>query len=138
MIFPFLDADVSSEDKKVLPTLKEVAWDFKTNRPIIQHKEFLIVEGVEALKVWVYKAIKTNRFEFEIYTWDYGSEITELIGKGFTSSLIISEVERYVKEALLINEYIVAINSIKVSITDDILFIELALETIYGEVELSV
>ena len=123
---------------EVLPLYKEVAWDFINNKPIIVNGDFLIVEGKEAIKVWVYKALLTERFKYEIYSWDYGSEIETLINKGFTKSLIVSEVERYISEALLINEYILSVDSIEVNFNDNTLKVDISVSTIYGEVKVSV
>lgn len=123
---------------EVLPLYKEVAWDFINNSPILVNNEPMIVEGNEAIKVWIYKALLTERFKYEIYSWDYGSEIETLINKGFTNSLIISEVERFITEALLINEYILAVDSVEVGFNDDTLKVDISVSTIYGEVEASV
>ena len=125
-------------NSEVLPLYKEVAWDFKSNSPILVNNELLVLEGNEAIKVWIYKALLTERFKYEIYSWDYGSEIESLINKGFTKALVVAEVERYITEALLINEYILAVNSIEVTFNDDILRVEVSVSTIYGEVEASV
>lgn len=122
----------------VLPLYKEIAWDFENNTPIIVNNEFLFVEGAEAIKVWIYKALLTERFKYEIYSWDYGSEINTLINKGFTKALITSEVERFISEALLINEYILRVNSVSVSLSSDTLSVDISINTIYGEVEMSV
>lgn len=123
---------------EVLPLYKEVAWDFINNSPILVNNEPMIVEGNEAIKVWIHKALLTERFKYEIYSWDYGSEIETLINKGFTKSLIVSEVERYISEALLINEYILSVDSIEVNFNDDTLKVDISVSTIYGEVETSV
>ncbi|MDU6304737.1 MAG: DUF2634 domain-containing protein [Serratia marcescens] len=123
---------------EVLPLYKEVAWDFINNSPILVNNEPMIVEGNEAIKVWIYKALLTERFKYQIYSWDYGSEIETLINKGFTNSLIISEVERFITEALLINEYILAVDSVEVGFNDDTLKVDISVSTIYGEVEASV
>lgn len=120
---------------EVLPLYKEVAWDFINNSPILVNNEPMIVEGNEAIKVWIHKALLTERFKYEIYSWDYGSEIETLINKGFTKSLIVSEVERYISEALLINEYILSVDSIDVNFNDDTLKVDISVSTIYGEVE---
>lgn len=138
MIFPFVDSKVEILSKEELPIFKEVAWDYQLDTPLLDQGELVIIEGVEALKVWIYKVIKTTRFEHEIYSWDYGCEINTLIGKGFSKALIVSEVKRYVREALMINEYIESINSIDVKLEDDRLSIDITILTIYGEVSTNV
>ena len=92
----------------------------------------------EAIKVWIYKAIKTNRYQYEIYSWDYGSEIESLIGKGFEIGFIKSETQRYIEEALLINPYITKINKIDVEFSKDVLTAYVDLETVYGRLDMYV
>lgn len=138
MIFPFLDANEEILDIDNLPIYREIAWDFGLNVPIIEENEFKIVEGIEAVKVWVYKAIKTARFEHEIYSWDYGCEMRDLTGYGFSKELIVSEVKRYVEEALMINEYIKEVNAVALGLNDDKLQVEVSINTYYGDTTITV
>jgi hypothetical protein len=139
-IFPFINGDngLLESFSNNLPLYKECAWDFIKDEAIFIDGNPKIVQGNEALKVWIYKAIKTNRYQYEIYTWDYGCEIETLIGKGFQIGFIKSETKRYVEEALIINPYITKINKIKVDFNKDVLSVEVDLETIYGRVNMYV
>ena len=84
-IFPFINGDDGILDNNYtdLPIYKECAWDFVNDKAIFVDGSPKIVYKNEAIKVWIYKAIKTNRYQHEIYSWDYGCEIESLIGKGF-------------------------------------------------------
>lgn len=132
--FPFINPPVM-EIKSELPLYKEIAWDFKKNIPIVENGEFKIVEGNEALKVWVLKALLTNRYEHLIYSFDYGNETKEIIGKNYTRELTEMEVKRYIKEALEINPYITGIEVNKISFIDTKLTVNVQLETVYGTTE---
>lgn len=133
-IFPFINGDdgIDNSSKVELPIYKECAWDFENDKCIFDDGSPRIVYKNEGIKVWIYKAIKTNRYEFEIYTWNYGSEIESLIGKGFEVGYIKSETARYIKESLLINPYIVAIHNLDVNFKDDTLAVDGDIETVYG------
>ena len=137
-IFPFINGDngllVSSNNS--FPLYKECAWDFEKDEAIFIDGSPKIVYGNEAIKVWIYKAIKTNRYQYEIYTWNYGCEIESLIGKGFQIGFIKSETKRYIEEALIINPYITKINRINVDFNKDVLTAEIDLETIYGRINM--
>ena len=63
-----------------------------------------ILEGKAALKIWIYKAVLTKRYVYPIYSWDYGQDLEELIGRGYDTDFIKSEVERRVQECLIIND----------------------------------
>lgn len=144
MIFPFISGIDEVEDVELeltettLEMYREVAWDYVNDTPIIENGDFKIVEGKDAIKVWIYKSLKTNRFEHEIYSWDYGSELNELVGYQDTNNLIKTESERYIKEALLINTYILDVKINDVKINDSILNANVIVSTVYGEVDINV
>jgi len=120
------------------PMYREVKWDFENNCPIYKNGEPVMVEGKEAVMVWAWNALHTERFRYEIYTWNYGNETDSLIGQNFSEELKQSESARYVKECLLINPYITDVKNIEVNFDDKTLSIKGTLVTIYGEVNINV
>ncbi|HGM1478113.1 TPA: DUF2634 domain-containing protein [Clostridioides difficile] len=139
-IFPFIGVpeDYILPKTEELPIFREVAWDFEKDEPILEKGDFKIIEKKEALKVWIYKCIKTNRYEHEIYSLEYGTELSELIGQKYTKGLTESEASRFIKEALLINPYILEVNVKTANFNRDILSANVKVSTIYGEVEINV
>lgn len=135
-IFPMIQPSQESA-AATLPLCKEVAWDFEKHVPIWQRGEPKIVTGAEAVKVWVYKALLTPRFKYEIYTWAYGSEFESLIGQAYTPDLKQSECTRYLRECLLINPYITSVTNIETAFDAGTLSISCKVHTIYGEVLIS-
>lgn len=137
-LFPFFgDAAIETAATETMPLYKELAWDFEKNVPLVEKGDFRIVEGNEAIKTWVYKTMKTERFRYLIYSWDYGSELHSLIGQSYTPNLTKAEAIRYIKEALLINPYIRNVSNVEVTFSGGTLTIYAKLETIYGEAEVS-
>ena len=136
-IFPFISPPPNLEESNNFPIYKEIAWDFKKNEPVIENGEFKIVEGNEAIKVWIYLSLLTPNKQYPIYSWDYGSEIKELIGKNYTKALTESEAQRLIEECLLINPYITDIQVADTSFKDSILTCNIKVTTIYGDVEVS-
>jgi hypothetical protein len=135
-IFPFVESDVEDiglDENSPIP--KEWAWDFESNDFLFKNNKPYLVEGLEAVKIWAYKALSTERFKHEVYSWDYGSEINSLIGSGFTRAAVELEVPRLIWEALQPNPYITSINDIKINFDGDSLSIELTIKTTFGEVE---
>ncbi|HBF3360477.1 TPA: DUF2634 domain-containing protein [Clostridioides difficile] len=139
-IFPFIGVpeDYILPKTEELPIFREVAWDFEKDEPILEKGDFKIIEKKEALKVWIYKCIKTNRYEHEIYSLEYGTELSELIGQKYTKGLTESEASRFIKEALLINPYILEVNVKSANFNRDVLSVNVKVSTIYGEVEINV
>lgn len=138
-LFPFISSTDEVKVNNTFPVYKEIAWDFKNNIPILENGDFKIVEGNNAIKVWVYKAILTPRYNYSIYTWDYGSELLDLIGKAYTPSLTKEEAKRLIKEALEINPYILEVEITDISFKDSLLSATVKVKTIYeGEVIVNV
>lgn len=135
--FPFINPPPNLEALNEFPTYKEIAWDFKNNQPIIENGEFKIVEGNEAIKVWIYLSLLTPNKQYPIYSWDYGSEIKELIGKNYTKALTEAEAQRLIEECLLINPYVTDIQVTDTSFKDSTLTCNVKVTTIYGDVEVS-
>lgn len=126
-LFPFITYEEDVVENNPLPLYKEVGKGLK------------IVEGNEAIKIWIYKALQTPRYQYEIYSWDYGSELLSLIGKAYTKGLTQAEASRYIKEALLINPYILDVNVVSTSFDGDVLSANVRVKTIYdGEVTVNV
>ena len=134
-LFPFVGNVEIIKTDNTFPLYKEVAWDFEKDNPILENKEFKIVEGNEAIKVWAYKALLATRYQHSIYSWDYGSELLSFIGKAYTPELTKSEAKRYIKEALEINPYILEVDVSNINFKDGALNADIKLLTIYGESE---
>ena len=137
-LFPFISNTDEIKVDNSFPMYKEIAWDFKRNIPILENGDFKIIEGNEAVKVWMYKALLTPRYNYSIYTWDYGSELLDLIGKAYTPSLTKEEAKRLIKEALEINPYILEVEITDINFKDSLLSADIKIVTIYGESEVTI
>ena len=137
-IFPFISPPPNLEESNNFPLYREIAWDFKKNEPIIENGEFKIVEGNEAIKTWVYLALLTPNKQYPIYSWDYGSEVKELIGKNYTKALTKAEAQRLIEECLIINPYIVDVQVVDTHFKETTLTCDIKITTIYGDLEVSI
>ena len=137
-LFPIIQPEAEPTVQEKLPLCREVAWDFTRGIPVYAGGRPVEVTGVEAVKVWIWKALKTARFHHDIYTWDYGCEAESLIGKAFTAQVKESEAVRYVREALAPNPYITDVRQVDVSFQGTKLTISCQVSTIYGEAEVAV
>ncbi|MFZ5987090.1 MAG: DUF2634 domain-containing protein [Bacillota bacterium] len=137
-IFPFVSYQKAKEyvGQKTIP--REYAWDFNNNNFILENGRIKILEGAEALKVWICKMLKTPRYRYLIYSWNYGSELEELIGKGHASSTVQNEVKRLLQDALAINSNIKGVENVNLTFQRDRLDISFTAVTDYGEVIINV
>lgn len=132
MAFPFeTDDEISVEENIAVP--KEYEIDYATGELTGN-----IVEGADAIKVWIYNTLATSRYRHNIYTWDYGNELEDLIGGSYTQEYLEIEVKRVIMDSLLINENITSISDITVATENDKLNISFTANTLFGEVEVDV
>lgn len=141
--FPFVGASDSllqnAQEEQELPVLREYAWDFKNNKFLYDSGgRHTIVEGKEAVKVWVYKALATERYRYEAYSWQYGIEVKPFIGLVMSVEERISELKRIIIECLMVNPYIVSVDSFDFKQEGVKATVEIRLTTVYGEVSVSV
>ena len=135
-IFPMIDpGPVEDNGSQALPLCREAAWDFVNDVPVFRGGEPVVVEGKEALKVWIWRALRTPRFKYEIYSWAYGSEFESLLGQAYSDSVKTAEAPRYLRECLLINPYITQVKAITVSFEAAKLMVRGTAATVYGEVK---
>lgn len=73
-----------------------------------------MIDGIEAVKQFIVKALSTERFVHSIYSDNYGQEITNALVSG-----IELQVERWVREALLIDERITEIEDFEIVVKGD-------------------
>ena len=66
-------------------------------------------DDIVALKQTIYSILNTERFDYLIYSWNYGVEFKELIGENET--YVIPEIERVIKEALIQDDRITGVNN---------------------------
>lgn len=127
----------SGSSDSALPLAKEYAWDYDNNDFLLIDGKHVIVTGKEAVKVWIWHVFQTERYKYLAYSWNYGHEFFDILGKGLSRGGVISEIERGVKEALLINPYISDVKDIDITLEDTVQ-VQATVNTVYGEVTVSV
>lgn len=69
------------------------------------HKIQGYVDGLEAVRQAIYLILNTERYQYPIYSWDYGIELIDLIGQPMP--YVMSEVARRIDEALTQDDRII-------------------------------
>lgn len=70
------------------------------------------VDDVKAIEQAIIKIINTERYEYEIYSWDYGIELKDLFGEQIP--YVMSEVRQRITDALLADDRIDAVEDFEV------------------------
>ena len=132
-LFPMLGGSVS-QPSQTLPLYREIMADPDTGLPVWKNGRPVEVEGAAAVRLWAMTALRTMRYHHAIYSGQFGSELSTLMGQGWSSDIKTAEAPRMVREALLVNPYVSEVSDIVVDFADDELQISATLKTIYGEV----
>jgi len=137
-LFPELSVAKISDEKR-LPMYREWAFDFEKEELKTKHGKYYLVEGNEALKIWIYKALKTERYIFVAYTKNYGSEVSTLIGIVEDEDILFSEISRYIEESLLVNPYIISVSDFNFSRSKSSeVDVRFNVNTIYGSMDVKI
>lgn len=92
------------------------------------------VDGIEAVKQAVRKAIITARYKNLIYDSDYGSEINDMIYDGnATPELIETALPEIIKDALSQDTRILDVYDFEFKFEDDKAYISFFVDTIFGQ-----
>ncbi|MCM1339786.1 MAG: DUF2634 domain-containing protein [Muribaculaceae bacterium] len=115
-----------------LPVFKELAFNFETGQLKTMGGRYYYVEKNEAIKVWIWKALKSSRYTYLAYSTDYGNEIHTLIGRYLAKQLLYSELKRMIEEALLCNPYILSLTDFRVEQKGSVVTCTFEVNTVYG------
>lgn len=128
-LFPVYATEATKENitKDSADTLTEYEIDWREKRLTGR-----VVKGLDAIKIWILLALRTPRYRYLIYTWDYGSELEDLIGKGYSMEYLEAETRRMVEECLQVHDQIGKVVDFSVKLNCDQLDISFTVETDYG------
>ncbi|MGD9678438.1 MAG: DUF2634 domain-containing protein [Vulcanibacillus sp.] len=116
--------DLDTSINKISPSK---TWLVKNNRLLG------FTNGQEAIKQSIQAMLSTSRFEHLIYSWNYGQELSKLIGK--EKSFIKVEAPRIIKECLIQDDRISDVVNFVFSDTEDGLLIEFEVIASEGVIE---
>ncbi|MBQ3425854.1 MAG: DUF2634 domain-containing protein [Clostridia bacterium] len=112
-------------------------FDFDTGEFVLDSAgDVVTVSGIEALKQWVQKILRTQYNRYKLYNGTYyGSNIEDLVvGKSYNMDFTESELKREIEKALLKNDDIYTVAS-TITRKKEKLYIDLVLTTVYGAAE---
>ena len=119
----------------------ELEYDFEiTDQPSLTYNLNIernsiigLADKLEAVKQAIYLILSVERFDYAIYSWNYGVELADLIGKPMP--FVIPELKRRIKEALEQDERIKEVNNFKFKTEKKKLCAEFTVSTMYGDIE---
>ncbi|WP_143320917.1 DUF2634 domain-containing protein [Clostridium sp. HBUAS56010] len=114
--------------------LKIVYKPSKTFRLDTDQKRIVdMTDGLEAIRQSVYCILNTERFEWLIYSWNYGTELNDLFGK--SAGFVKAKVKKRIREALKQDDRITEVNSFSFEMSKRSLHVTFTVHSLWGEIE---
>lgn len=91
------------------------------------------IDGQEAMKQAIYKILNTERYQYIMYSWNYGIELLDLYGEPV--SYVCPELERRIAEALTWDDRIKSVDNFDFNISKKgEILVTFTAHTIFGDV----
>lgn len=91
-----------------------------------------MTDGLGAIRQAVYCVLHTERFEWLIYSWNYGVELDRLFGQSM--GLVKSKLKKRIKEALTQDERILSVDAFSFEVSGRKLLAKFTVHTSIGDV----
>ena len=101
------ETQMTMNDNVVIQTVPTLTYRVQREKEIVSGT----LEELEAMKQAVFKILFTERYQYEIYNWEYGMELNDLFGRA--KSYVIPEIKKRIEEALLADDRIKAVTDFK-------------------------
>lgn len=120
----FLDQDFELEEQ---PT-----YTYKMNLDTGSIRGY--TDKLDAMKQAIFKILQTERYQYIMYSWNYGIETLDLYGEPV--SYVCPELERRITEALTWDERIKSVNNFEFDIPKKgVIHVSFVAHTVFGEVQ---
>jgi hypothetical protein len=118
----------------ILTTDLAITEDAETNKTYKLSNDKIqgYTDNLTALQQAIYKVLNTEKYEHAIYSFSYGIELDNLIGKDPAYARI--ELKRRIQECLLQDDRITRVDNFKFNVTGDAMLCTFDVVSIYGEI----
>ena len=91
------------------------------------------VDELEAVKQAIYLILNIERYEYLIYSWNYGIELNDLYGQPIP--FVLPELKRRITEALVQDSRILGVDAFSFEVNRGKVHATFTVHTIFGDVE---
>lgn len=88
------------------------------------------IKELKSIEQFVYKVLSTEQYEYPIYSFNYGIRLDDLLGKN--STYVKIELKRRIRECLLKDSRIKAVEDFEFRIEGEILYCKFKVYSIFG------
>lgn len=90
------------------------------------------IDQLQSVEQAVYLILTTERYQWLIFSWNYGVELRALIGKD--PEYCVPEIERRIREALLRDDRITAVENFKFEVSKKQVLATFTVVSIFGNI----
>lgn len=120
----FLDKDFEIEEQP------SFTYKMQTDTNLVRG----YTDGLEAVKQAIFKIIMTERYQYIMYSWNYGIELFDLFGEPVT--YVCPELKRRISEALLWDDRIRSVDNFEFDFPQKrVVHVAFIAHTIFGDVQ---
>lgn len=132
----FLPQEVIIENT-IYPLYKEMAISYPEAATIDDGTDIKVVEGIEAIKVWVYKNFKTWRNKYKLYSSSFGTDLYNEIGYVYNEEIKKQLMYAEILDNCMVLPYITNVSNFTTvaDMETGSVSISFKITTIYGEIE---
>ena len=93
-----------------------------------------MTDGLDAVRQSVYMILNIERYRYAIFSWNYGVELQELIGKN--KGYVIPELERRIAEAIMQDDRIYSVSGFSFEWDKQKCYASFTVKTELGDIEI--
>lgn len=91
-------------------------------------------DNQDAVKQAIFKILNTERYQYIIYSWNYGIQLFDLFGEPV--EYVCPELERRISDALIVDDRINSCENFEFDISQKgIIIVTFRVNTIYGDID---
>lgn len=122
------------DNEVLLPDIEETTYPDLTYKINIDKNRISdYVDELDAVIQAIYLILNTERYEYLIYSWDYGIELLDLYG--MPMPYVISEIKRRVEDALTQDDRIDSVSDFTFERNGTKLHVTFTVNSTFGDVE---
>ncbi|KYG90345.1 hypothetical protein A0U40_18450 [[Bacillus] sp. KCTC 13219] len=133
--YPVWDADdiMIDAEEETLEEVESYAFDYGERKTVVTGSGKTVrSDAREAYIFWAVKCVATERGAHEAYSEDFGAALIEIMRLDLPRPLAESEIEREIKEALMVDNRTVNAFNFRFDWETDSCYISFEIEHVYG------
>lgn len=108
----------------------------KTYKMVLKTQESVrgYAEKLEAMQQAIYKILNTERYQYVMYSWNYGIETLDLYGEPV--SWVCPELETRIRDALMVDDRILDVSDFEHDTSQKhVVYTTFTVHTVFGDVQ---